>query len=330
MVNQNSSKILTTLSDQAINRLKQNSWDPKALRTNKTLPEDAWEEVDDTVYTVARQRLQALTAMRDAGVMSDLGGLHVLYDRWETVSDMGEAKQSMDFDSQADNEAPDYVTHMVPIPITHADFRIGFRKMSAMEQASNTTVDDAMVAQATRKVSEKIEYTLFFGTDVTLNGNPAYGLTTHPDATDVTGDADWTGSWGTNPGSIYEDVQYLANQVKSNNYYGPYILFLSNDAFEDANITDPEGNGNLLLLDRLENIPRIDAVVEVDQLDDNYAVMVDPSSDVIQVPTAADIQAVEWESKGGYQTNFKIFGAMAPRVMSDDNSNTGIAYATDA
>lgn len=330
MVNTAGARKLGELAPNALNRLKEYDYDPKALRTNRTLPEDAWKEIDETIYGVARKRLQAINALRDAGVTNNLGGLHVLFDQWETMSDMGEVEQAMDFRNEAPNDAPDFNPNMIPIPLTMGDFEIGFRKMSAMENAGNITINTAMVSQVARHISEKLEDTLFHGTDITLNGSPAPGLLTHSDAVDATGDADWTGSWGTNPGEIYEDVKHLISQAKGQSYYGPYLLFAAQDAYDAMNIPDPEGSGDKELLDRIMNKPKIQDIIEVDRLDADTVVLLDPTPEVIQLSTAADIQAIEWETNGGYVSNYKIFSAMAPRVMSDDEGKTGIVYATDA
>lgn len=330
MAKQSTVQMFGDLSANALKRLKQHNFDPKALRTNRTLPKDAWKEIDDQIYKVARRRFQAIEALRGAGLEQNLGGLHVLFDMWEQVGDFGEVQQSMDFNAQGPNDAPDFEDYMIPIPLTHGDFQLGARKLMALENTDNVTVDSAMISQITTHITAKLEDTLFNGTDVTLNGQAAPGLLTHSDSTDVTSDGDWTGSWDSNPGDIYEDVKHLISTLKSNHKYGPYILFLANDAYEAMNIPDPEGSGDLELMDRLENMAKIDEIVEVDQLDEDHVVLVDPIEDVIQLPYAADLQAVEWEEQGGYVTNYKIFSAMAPRVMSDEDGNSGVCYATDA
>lgn len=330
MANQSTARMFNDLTANALERLKANNFDPRALRTNRTLPKDAWKEIDDQIYKVARRRFQAIEALRGAGLEQNLGGLHVLFDMWEQVSDFGEVQQSMDFQNQGPNDAPNFENYMIPIPLTHGDFQLGARKLMALENKENVTVDSAMISQITTHVTAKLEDTLFHGTDVTLNGNPAPGILTHSDSINVTSDGGWTGSWGSNPGDIYEDFKHLISTLKGQSKYGPYLFFLANDAYEAMNIPDPEGSGDLELMDRLENMAKVEDIIEVDQLDDNYVVAVDPVEDVIQLPYAADLQAVEWETHGGYVTNYKIFSAMAPRVMSDEDGNSGIAYATDA
>jgi len=330
MANQSTAQMFGDLTANALERLKQNNFDPKALRTNRTLPKDAWKEIDDQIYKIARRRFQAIQALQNEGLEQNLGGLHVLFDMWEQVSDFGEVTQSMDFQDQAPGDQPDFQNYMIPIPLTHGDFQLGARKLMALENKQNVTVDSAMISQITRHVTAKLEDTLFHGTDVTLNGNPAPGLLTHDDSINVTSDGGWTGSWGSNPGDIYEDIKHLIQTLKDNRHHGPLIIFLANDAYEAMNIPDPEGSGDLELMDRIENMAKVGQLVEVDQLDDNYVVALDPVEDIIQLPYAADLQAVEWETHGGYVTNYKIFSAMAPRVMSDEDGNAGICYATDA
>jgi len=328
---QSTGRLFSELAPRALERLAENDFDPSALRTNATLPKDAWKEIDDTIYKIARRRFQAIEALRGAGVVDQLDGLHVLFDQWQQLSDFGEVTQSMDFLNQGPNDQTNFETYMIPIPLTHGDFQVGGRRMMNMQRTGNVSVDSSMIAQLTTKITAKLEDTLLHGTDVTINGQAAPGLLTHPDSYDVTSDPGWTGSWDSNPGDIYEDIKHLAQALKNdNNMYGPYLVFVSNDVFDAMNIADPEGTGDRDLMPRILEKDNIQQIVEVDQLDADHVIMMDPVDNVIQIPTAADLQAVEWETQGGYVTNYKVFSALAPRVMSDEDGNSGIVYATDA
>lgn len=337
MVDQATTRLFSQLNPSALQRLRASNFDPSALRrvstktNNAVLPKDAWKEIDDTIYKVAREKFQLIEALRGAGVDKDLGGLHVLFDMWQQVSDFGEVRQSMDFQNQGPNDAPNFEQYMIPIPLTHGDWQIGARKLGALENTPNVTVDTAMISQITEHITAKLEDTVINGTDVTLNGDPAPGLITHADSYDATSDAGWTGDWGANPGDIMEDLKHLVSIAKNDNHKtGPYFVFVANEVWDHMNIADPEGTGDRDLLERLNQMAKVREIVEVDQLDDGYVILVDPIENVIQLPYAADLQAVEWETHGGYVTNYKIFTAMAPRVMSDEDGNTGVVYATDA
>jgi hypothetical protein len=56
--------------------------------------------------------------------------------------------------------------------------------------------------------------------------------------------------------------------------------------------------------------------------------LVQLTSDVVDLPVGQDITTVEWDTKGGLQMHFKVMAAMAPRMKSDANGNTGIVHYT--
>ena len=66
-----------------------------ALRTNGLLRKQEWEAFDTAVVEVARQRLNGIADLRAAGLVRDLGGLGVLIDEWESMSDMESASVDM-------------------------------------------------------------------------------------------------------------------------------------------------------------------------------------------------------------------------------------------
>jgi len=232
--------------------------------------------------------------------------------------------------TEGDNRTVDFSEQVVPIPVTHADFSLDWRKLTNMENMPGDMIDTSHISQATRRVSEKLEELLFRGdSSININGNSLEGLMNFSDAVDVTsGTPSLSGDWGGTPGNIYDDVRNWIERAYDVNYTGPYTLFLNYTQLHEIRQVDAEGTGDIgTAEDRLEALPELDRIVPVQELDDSEGVLVDMSEEVLDLSIAADIQAVEWESHGGMKANYKVMAVLAPRLKSDYEGNTGILYA---
>lgn len=311
-------------SGNVIQKLKRNNWDiDKALRTNATLPHDAWKQIDDTVIEVAKQRLNGIADLRSHGLTRKLDGLGVMYDYWQTMSQGGDAEQSMSGITPGAENAVDFEEQTIPIPITHVDFRIPVRKLMAMERFGSP-LDTTMVAQATRKVIEKLEYTLFYGSTVVVGGNslPGYMNYTHSNQENAC-----TGTWTANPDKAMEDVSLLMSDLEADHHYGPYILYVHSD--EWADLRQRSQYTDTTYLDLVKGMAGIEDIKTSDQLLAHDILLVEMTRETVDLDIAVDVKVVEWETYGGLQSNFKVMAAIAPRVKSDYDNNCGIVYDTD-
>lgn len=301
-------------------KLLANDGDISCLRTNATLPHDAWIEVDKTIIQVAGQRLNGLADLRAYGLTRTLGGLGVEYDFWQTASDDFVASQNMSGITKAADNTIDFGENQIPIPITHVDFNIPVRKLLA-SQRNGTPLDTTQVAIATRKVIEALEDTLFNGSAVVSGGNSLPGYFNFTSSNEVA----LTGSWGTTPANIEKDVVKLIAANEADRMYGPYILYLHTDEWVALRQRDTTAGG-ISYLDILKSMPGIADVKPSDALANGYLCLVQMTSDVVSLATAVDIMAVEWDSHGGAQKNFKVMAAIAPRMMADYAGRCGIAF----
>jgi len=307
----------------ALQKLRTNNWDiDKALRTNATLPKDAWIEIDKVVLEVAGQRLNGIADLRGRGLVRNLpGGLGVMYDYWQTMSEGGDAEQSMSGMTAGAENALDFGEQTIPLPITFVDFRIPIRKLMAMERYG-APLDTTMVAQATRKVIEKLEDTLFNGSSVVSGGNSLYGYMnyTHSNAVDLTGD------WHDTPTNIEPDVITMIAACEADRHYGPFILYVHSDEWTDLRARDVDADRTYL--DIVKGIAGIADVKTSDALSANDIVLVEMTRETVDLDVAVDVKVVEWETHGGMQTNFKVMAVIAPRVKSDYDNRCGIAFDT--
>jgi len=310
----------------AFQRLQANNWDiDKALRTNATLPKDAWIAIDDVVLEVAGQRLNGIADLSGRGLTRNLtaAGFGAMYDYWQTMSEGGDAEQSMSGITAGAENTVDFGEQMIPLPITYVDFRIGIRKMVSMAQSPfSGPLDTTQVAQATRKVVEKLEDTLFNGSTVVSGGNSLYGYLNYPHANEV----NLIGDWHDTPTNIEPDVITMIAACEADRHYGPFVLYVHSDEWTD--LRSRESENDKTYLDIVKSIAGIADVKTSDALAAQSIVLVEMTRETIDIVTAVDIKVVEWETHGGMQTNFKVMAIIAPRVKSDYDNRCGIAFDT--
>ena len=314
---------LSLFSETVLHKLMANNWDMRCLRTNATLPHDAWIAIDKTMVEVAQRRLIGVADLQGRGLTRELGGLGVLYDIWQKQSSPSVAEQSMSGITSGANNTFDYTEVMVPIPITHIDFSIDARKLSAM-QLYGTPIDTTQVSDAATKVVDKIEDMLFNGSTVVAGGHSILGYTNYTHSNEVACTGNWTGTVA----NIELDVRKLIAANEADLHFGPYILYVAKKEWNDLRARDSTAGG-ITYLEILKSLAGIADVKVTGVLAAGYIALVEMASETIDMSVGVDIMTVEWPTHGGMQSNFKVFAAMAPRVKSDYLNQCGVAYDTN-
>jgi uncharacterized linocin/CFP29 family protein len=293
-----------------------------ALRTNTLLRRDEWAMLDERVIEIAANTLNGIADLRAAGLTVPLGGLGVLVSQYETVSDMTAASVNMAAEADDEEDRLDYNLIGVPIPIISKSFRIDIRSLAASRQ-SGGMLDTTHVDTATRKVSEMLEQILFTGSALVQRGNAIYGYLNHPSRNTVGGGADW--GTATN---IIPNVTAMIGALIGDNMFGPYQMYLHPDQYIQtmalvASTTQP-------ILRTLEQLPGMGAgsIKPSNNVPAGQAVLVAMSRDVVDLAIGQEIAPVEWDTKGGLVTRWKVLCAMAPRVKADAGGKSGIAHMT--
>lgn len=302
--------------------LMQNNWDVAALRTNDLLREDEWKAMDDVVVQVARTRLGAIDDLRSAGLTRALGGLGVLIDQYEQVSDIDAAEQSMMGVTEGQRDQAEFTLKQVPVPITFRDFQFHLRQLEASRRG-NSAIDMTNAELAARVVAEKLEATLFLGSTVKIDGATLYGYTNHPNR--ITGSLSGTGWAGT--GDAVADVIAMIAAAEAQNYFGPFMLYVP-VAYNAHLRTDVSASYGKTKRERLLEIDSLSGIRGTSNLTGNSAVLVQMTRDVVDLAVAQDITTVQWEDKGGFVSNFKVMAAIAPRVKDTAAGATGVVHYT--
>jgi uncharacterized linocin/CFP29 family protein len=220
----------------------------------------------------------------------------------------------------------------LPLPIIHKDFNFSSRQVM-VSRNGGSPLDTTTAELAARRVAETAEK-LLLGTygSYAFGGGTIYGYTNYPSR--MTKTMTTPTGISTNATTVVEVLEMI-EQAKAAFHYGPYMLYTSIkwDKFLDDDYSTAKGDNTLR--DRLKAITDIQDVRTLDYLDtvpgsatDFVMVLVQMTTDVVREVMGMDITTVQWETKGGFQLNFKVMAIMVPQLRADQNGNTGIVHGT--
>ena len=311
-----------------------------------TLRKLEWQLFDEVIIRETRQRLRAWSDLAAASSFGGFDGMSKTILEHETMSDPGEAVVDMDGLGQGRQDRPRYQLEGLPLPITHCDFHFSSRDL-ALSRNTGTPLDTTMAEAAARRVAEKIEDTvigLSTGMSVQMSNSaaPAYGRTL-----DIYGYTDFTARntytsvttpTGANPNDTVSDVLAMIDSARSDNFFGPFMLYHSNDWDQyldnDYAFTNSTGwavNPSLTLRQRLR---QIDGIMDVRRLDrwtpssSFQLLLVQMTADVARAVIGMNITTVQWDSTGGLRKNFKVMGILVPQLRATFGGNCGIVHGT--
>jgi uncharacterized linocin/CFP29 family protein len=301
-------------------RLLEANLNLNVLRTNTLLHKDEWELLDRRVVQISADVMNAIADLRALGLTTNLGGLGVLVSQYEQVSDMTDANVNMAVEVDDEEDRLNFPLVGIPVPIISKGFRIDARSLAATRRAGGA-LDTTHVDTATRKVAEKLEQIFFLGSTVVQRGQQIYGVLNHPSRNVVTGGASWA-----TPTNIYPNVVAMIGSLTADNFYGPYRLYVSPAQWiQTYALTSNTADSIASTLMRLPGFGP--GTIKVSSfIPSGQAVLINMTSDVVDLAIGQDIAPVEWETKGGLVSQYKVLAAMIPRVKSDAAGRSGIAH----
>ena len=299
-----------------------NGFNVNALRTQALLKKDEWVRYDNAVLEVAQKRLVGVADLMAAGLTYNVpNAMGVTKLEWERVSDMLPAEISMAAVTPGRNERIDFDLQSMPLPIYHKDFHLNIRMLQASRNGG-MPLDTTMAEMCARRVSEAIESTLFLGNTALGSNLALYGYTTSP--TRNTGSV--TASWATATGAqIVGDVQRMIGMMIADNMYGPWVLYVPYTAHTHMS-DDYKAESDKTIMSRVLEIPGIQAVKPSYFLSGNNVVMVQLSREVVDMIDGIQPMTVQWDSNGGFTTNFKVLAIMVPRIRNDYDGQSGLVH----
>lgn len=296
--------------------------DINVLRPNGTLRKDEWIAFDNAVIEVAQKQLVGVADLMSRGLTYNLTNpLGHTRLEWEKISDMDPATLTMSGISESQNDRVIYDLEGMPIPIFHKDFNINLRALMASRN-NGTPLDVTQARYASRKVSEAIESTLFKGATILGSNNPIYGYTTAPYRNTGSLSQSWMTADGT---SIVGDILTMIGDLVNDNMYGPYVLYIP-AAVGVRFGEDYKADSDKSIIERIREIDGISAVKTTKDLAANEVVLVQMTSDVIDMVDGMQPTTIQWDSHGGFVFHFKVMAIMLPRIRNDFINQSGIAH----
>jgi len=300
----------------------------QVLRTNNTLRRDEWIEFDTAVLEESVIQLNGIADLINGNltrpVPNSLGKTLFSYER---ETDMDDAQISMDPVSRTDYDRGDFDLASVPLPIIHKDWFLNLRRL-ASSRSGGEPLDTTTARLAGRKVTEKSEQVLFQGAGKSFGGFPIYGYTTHPNRTTVSygTNGNWLNTNTAKTGeNILADVLTMLLAAQNARHYGPYWLYVSRDSAVKLS-GDFKTNTQGTIRQRLLEVEGIDAVKSSDKMPAATVLLVQHTSDVVQLLQGETLQNVQWDVEGGFHINFKTFQIQVPLIKADIAGRSGIVH----
>jgi hypothetical protein len=356
------------IRDLMYNGIMNPVWNATSLR------KEEWLELDRQVLTAARYRLRLWEDIKKAGVYGGFNGMSKMILEHETMSDPGEAIVDMDGLTEGRTDAPKFQLEGLPLPITHSDFWYSQRRLT-ISRNSGTPLDTISGETAGQRIGENIEKTALglvtgpiYGGNSTQNGGygrtaQVYGLTNFPARLTKTNLNTPTGS---NASSTLSDVLAMKDQLVLNKFYGPWMIYHSNDwdqyldndyILSGGNVATATLRERLKAIDNVQDVKRIDMLFATQPQTNQYwttsnvgttgiapyrgpggeldaslkpftLLMVQMTPNVVRAVDGMSITTVQWESVGGMRLNFKTMCIQVPQIRADHYGNCGILHAT--
>jgi hypothetical protein len=309
-----------------------------ATANAQTLEFDEWEDRDDMMVEETAFRLTAVDDLINAGFVRDTS-LARLVSLWQSENkfDQNDVERSMDGRSVSTEDRTVTEINGVPLIISHLDWEISEREQVNSQNFGESldTADARKAGQAIRRDLEDLAFNGFGPTVQTKNGDFSLeGYTNYTDRLTTSG-RDWTAA----AQNVIDDVRNMIDDLEtqgsnSNEGYMPEELgaWLYIPTALWGNVTrqsDPEGDGNMNLRQRLEqDFPYLD-IRHAGALGSSEAVMVIQSPDVVDLADAQAPTTQSWDIDGGFATRFKSLACRVPRLKSTRAGRAGINHYTD-
>lgn len=304
---------------------------PARLKANSSLPAEAWKTIDQTIVDAAEGQLNVVDDMRSAGLTRDIS-FGVVNDAYSKSSKFDDADSAIDPSADSTSDTLTYSEVDAPIPVIYQDFDLSKRRISSAARRGVPLEDDHATG-AGRAIGRKAEEDVVQGDQsIDIGGSQVEGFMSQGDVLNPSG---ISGDWGGTPTNIFDDKNEMIKAVQTQSdensdtvgYFGPYWFYLNNTQWTETKVADPEGDGNLISRERLQDDNEIDMISVSQRLADGEAFMFDPQSDVAELSIARDVQTTVME-ENEFTISIRAYGVMGPRIKSDENGVSGIVKAT--
>ncbi len=301
------------------------------IQNNATLRKDEWINLDTAVIAAAKERLGFVADVRGRGLTYNLpNGMGTTVLQTQSMSDITEAKISMEPARAGESDRPEFDLTNLPLPIIHKDFSFHARQI-ATSRNGGTPIDLTTAALAGRRVAEEAEK-LALGVRDTFRygGGVVYGLKNFPSRITKSDLANPTDT-GWAPADTLADLLAMRKLGVAAKHYGPWMVYNTPDWDEFLDADFSTQYPGVTLRERLLKVQGVQGIKTLDYLTGDFnLIMVQMTSDVVRMVVGMDITTVQWEENGGLTQNFKVMAILVPQFRADFNGNSGVIHGSVA
>lgn len=292
-------------------------------RSLSLLPDNVQDLVDSRVVAVSGERLNIIKRFLAAGLVYDLPN-------WWSVAtvsryalgDAGRARVSMNPKGRGERFRRDRKRYTLPIPCIWTDFSFQRREL-AMAARTGVPLETAHIDQAIRNCDETAEDMFFYGGPA-VHGNPIPGLLSTTSLYTLTGNTAWTAQTGEN---ILKDVNNMLEVQRLNGFRGPQELIVPGN-YNTRLGEDYKATGDKTTLQRIKELVTADGqpinITVSDRLPANTVLMVQMTSDVVDMVYGQGPTSFSWTDGPGLETFWFVVACIVPRVFPNYLGKYGI------
>lgn len=294
------------------------------MATNATLRKDEWEIIDERVNEEARNRLTVFERFRSRGLIQNVsvGDIERVTERLDAFS---EADVTWDGEADEERDRANYSQDRRAVPIISHGFRYGFRQLaSSNRRGANLSTDSAGLAA--RSVAHKFQDILTNGiSSGAPSGGGVPGLTTAPNAIDVSLATNWDDSGG----DPVADTIRMLEAAYAGFFFGPFDMHVPKNYWAFLQDDYSTQKGDRTWLERIRAFEDIEDVMPNDALADDNVLLVQMTRDVMDVSLALPMTTWQW-MKNPAATNYRVLTIGGPHIKSvegqDGTTRNGIIH----
>jgi hypothetical protein len=236
--------------------------------------------------------------------------------------------------SRRENKMPIVLPKRLPIYLTIDGFELDIRTLKMSERVGQP-LDVSNAAFCTRAVNEAFEDAIING-PTTLDGQAltdagytAYGLLNEPN---VNLQTLTLAAWSTAPvgSTVFAETEAMIGKAQTDKKFGPYRMYVGTAVGNalDADYNATNNAQGLTIKERILKISSLQAVVVADLMPANKVVLVQMTSDVVDIIVGQTPTVIPFTSLDGFTIHNIVMGIMVPRVRSDYDGNSGVVVGT--
>lgn len=288
------------------------------------LPRDVWGEWDREGIAVQRKTMAVFNDL--AASVSTPMPIGKLMHHYQKISDSGQSYISLDgvFEGKTDQQTFEYVG--TPIPIISSPFSYGWRQVAAA-QSEGFNLDGSGRENAMDKNAQKAELIALDGdTSIVVDGNPLYGLRTHPDrVTRATGVA-LNGATGPQWVAEFDATLKL---LEDQEFTGEATIYVNFADWRYAERNEYTAGYPRKIAEHIRALGGVGQIVPARDVTPGQIIAINKDRRTVQVLNAMPMTTLpKFRANVHDPYDFVNWMAAAVQVKSDANGNCGVAVSS--